>query len=372
VNLEDFLSDTVLGNPVSQWLWAAGIFVGTLVLCWITIRLISKALHRLADKTATVWDDIAAAVVGSTKQPLLVFVAAWAAIQALVVPDWIAHGIHIAAVVALALQVGIWANKTLAEWMAVQRKKKKGEPDTLTWLSGIEWAAKIVIGLIILLIGLENLGVDVTGLATGLGIGGIAVALAVQNILGDLFASFSIYLDKPFVLGDFLAIDAYSGNVEKIGVRTTRIRSITGEQLVFSNNDLLQSRIRNYGRMNERRSTFTIGVTYDTPAEIVEKIPGFIEEVVEAQPNTRFDRSHFKDFGDSSLNVETVYYMLVPDYRSLMDTQQKVNLEVLRRFNAEGVEFAFPTQTLYVEKGSAENEALKNGDTRPNLEGGDT
>ena len=115
--------------------------------------------------------------------------------------------------------------------------------------------------------------------------------------------------------------------------------------------------------MNERRSTFTIGVTYDTPAAIVEKIPGFIEEVVESQPNTRFDRSHFKDFGDSSLNVETVYYMLVPDYRSLMDTQQKVNLEVLRRFNAEGVEFAFPTQTLYVEKGSESDQ--ENGDTRP-------
>lgn len=372
MNFEDILNDTFLGNPVSQWLWAAAIFFGTLVLCWIAIGLISKALHRLADKTATVWDDIAAAVVGSTKQVLLAFVAAWAAIQALVMSDWIARGIHIAAVIALALQVGIWANKTLAEWMVVQRKKKKGEPETLTWLSGIEWAAKIVIWLVILLIGLENLGVDVTGLATGLGIGGIAVALAVQNILGDLFASFSIYLDKPFVLGDFLAIDAYSGNVEKIGVRTTRIRSITGEQLVFSNNDLLQSRIRNYGRMNERRSTFTIGVTYDTPAAIVEKIPGFIEEVVESQPNTRFDRSHFKDFGDSSLNVETVYYMLVPDYRSLMDTQQRVNLEVLRRFNAEGVEFAFPTQTLYVESDSAQNDVLKNGDTRPNSENGDT
>ena len=352
MDLDRILNEVFLGNPVSQWIWAAGIFLAVLVGCWVLISLLSKALHRLAVRTATVWDDIAVAVVGSTKKSLLVFVALWAAIQALAVPDLFAQAIRIAAVAALMLQVGLWSSKALAEWMQEQREKKKGEPEALTWLSGIEWAGKILIWLTVVLIGLENLGVDVTGLATGLGIGGIAIALAVQNILGDLFASFSIYLDKPFVLGDFLRIGAFSGNVEKIGVRTTRIRSLTGEQLVFSNNDLLQSRIQNYGRMEERRGGFTIGVTYDTPAETVEKIPDFIREVIESQPNTRFDRSHFTEFADSSLNVETVYYMLVPDYASLMDTQQRVNLEVLRRFNAEGIDFAFPTQTVYVEGGA--------------------
>ena len=346
MDLDAFLNQTYLGNAGSQWLWATGIFFGTLALCWIGIGLLSKGLHRLAQKTATVWDDIAAAVVSTTNKLLLVFISAWTAIQPLSLPDWVAHAVRVAAIVAIALQVGIWANRTLAEWMRVQREKKEGEADTLTLLSGVEWAGKILIWLIVLLIGLENIGVDVTGLATGLGIGGIAVALAVQNILGDLFASFSIYLDKPFVLGDFLTIDSYAGTVEKIGVKTTRVRSLTGEQLVFSNSDLLSSRIRNYGRMDERRGSFTLGVTYDTPPTVAEKIPGMIQEVIESLPNTRFDRSHFKDYGDSSLNFETVYYMLVPDYASLMDTQQSINLQLLKRFNDEGIEFAFPTRTV--------------------------
>jgi small-conductance mechanosensitive channel len=352
MELENVLDQTFLGNSLSQWLWAAGIFLAALALCWIVVWLMSKALHRFARKTATLWDDIAAAVVDSTNKTLLTFVALWAAVQILTMPAWLSGAFGVAAILAIALQVGIWASKTLSEWLKVQRAKKEGEPETLTMLSGVEWVGKVVIWLVVLLIALENLGVDVTGLAAGLGIGGIAVALAVQNILGDLFASFSIFFDKPFVLGDFLTIDSYAGSVEKIGIRTTRIRSITGEQLVFSNNDLLTSRIRNYGRMDERRGTFTIGVTYDTPAEIIEKIPEFLKDVIEAQPNTRFDRSHFKEYADSSLNFETVYYMLVPDYQSLMDTQQSINLEILKKFNAEGVEFAFPTRTVYVEGGN--------------------
>jgi small-conductance mechanosensitive channel len=169
-----------------------------------------------------------------------------------------------------------------------------------------------------------------------------------QNVLGDLFASLSIVLDKPFVLGDFLIVDEHLGNVEHIGLKTTRVRSLWGEQLIFSNSDLLNSRIRNLGRMQERRTVFALGVTYQTPREKLTRIPGILREAVEAQEKTRFDRSHFKAYGDFSLNFETVYYVTVADYNAYMDVQQAINLRIHERFEEEGIEFAYPTQTLFL------------------------
>jgi small-conductance mechanosensitive channel len=202
---------------------------------------------------------------------------------------------------------------------------------------------------------LDNLGFNITTLVAGLGIGGIAVALALQNILGDLFASLSIVLDKPFVIGDFIIIDNYLGTIEHIGLKTTRIRSLSGEQLVFSNTDLLQSRIRNFKRMFERRVVFSIGVTYQTSADKLAKIPKMIKDIVESKDPVRFDRSHFKDYGDFSLNFETVYWVKSPEYNVYMDIQQAINLELYSKFEAEGIEFAYPTQTLFVTKESNQN-----------------
>jgi small-conductance mechanosensitive channel len=197
---------------------------------------------------------------------------------------------------------------------------------------------------------LANLGIDVTAMVAGLGIGGIAVALAAQNILGDLFASASIVLDKPFVIGDFIIVGEDMGTVEHIGLKTTRVRSLSGEQLVFANNDLLKSRIRNFKRMNERRAAFGIGVTYQTPAEKLAAIPAMLREAVEAQSPTRFDRAHFKQYGDSALLFEVVYYVLSPDYNLYMDIQQAINLAVFRRFAEEQIEFAHPTYTVCLKK----------------------
>jgi small-conductance mechanosensitive channel len=184
----------------------------------------------------------------------------------------------------------------------------------------------------------------------GLGVGGIAVALAAQNILGDLFASLSIILDKPFVVGDFLIIGDFLGSVEKVGVKTTRLRSLSGEQLIFSNNDLLGSRIRNYGRMFERRVIFSIGVTYQTPADKLRAIPDMLREAVESQQPVRFDRAHFQKYGDFALIFEIVYYVLSADYKQYMDIQQAINLQINEDFEEHGIEFAYPTQTLYVSK----------------------
>jgi small-conductance mechanosensitive channel len=191
-------------------------------------------------------------------------------------------------------------------------------------------------------------GVEVDALIASLGIGSVAVALAVQNILGDLFASLSIALDQPFVVGDFVTVDEYGGTVEHIGLKSTRVRSLTGDQLVFSNSDLLGSRIRNYGRMEERRVSFALGVACDTPYEKLKEIPTIIQEIVESQSHMRFDRAHFKEYGEFSLNFEIVFHVLTPDYSTYMDARQAINLEIYRRFAEEGIELPYPTQTILV------------------------
>jgi small-conductance mechanosensitive channel len=169
----------------------------------------------------------------------------------------------------------------------------------------------------------------------------------VQNILGDLFASLSIIMDKPFVIGDFIVVDDYMGTVEHVGIKTTRLRSLSGEQVIFSNGDLLKSRLRNYKRMRERRALFGFGVLYQTATETLKRIPFLIQKIIEAQPMARFERAHFKGFGDSSLDFEVVYWMLDPDFNKYMDTQQAINLALMQALAAEGVSFAFPSRSLY-------------------------
>ena len=231
-----------------------------------------------------------------------------------------------------------------------EQHREEDDPGMATAIGAMGFIATLGLWTILVLTALDSFGIEITALVASLGIGGVAVALALQNVLGDLFASLSIVLDKPFVLGDFIIVGDFMGTVEHVGLKTTRIRSLSGEQLVFSNSDLLSSRIRNYKRMNERRALFSVGVTYDTPADKLRKIPEIIRTAVEDQENTRFDRSHFKQYGPSSLDFETVYYMLVPDYNAYMDTQQAINLRIFERFAEEGLEFAFPTRTVHLHR----------------------
>jgi small-conductance mechanosensitive channel len=227
------------------------------------------------------------------------------------------------------------------------------DPGRTTSLEALRIVAQAVLLVTLLLFGLDNFGVNVTTLVAGLGIGGIAIALAVQSILGDLFASVSIVLDKPFVVGDSIQVGEMAGIVENIGIKTTRVRATSGEQLVFPNSDLLGSRVRNFKRMQERRYETILGLTYDTPAEKLKRIPDWIREAVEAQPGLRFDRAHFMRFGAYSLDIQMVYYVLSPDYLEHMDRLQAVNLALLERFAREGVDFAFPTQVTMAEKPAA-------------------
>jgi small-conductance mechanosensitive channel len=354
MTMTEFLDKSFLGNPISSWLLAVGIALLTLLLLGFLRFLVRKRFTALAKSTSTVVDDVIVRVLGSTRIGFLLVIALWAGSRALQLTPRVQRTVFIVTVIVLLYQVGQWATTALMKWLSIVREEKSGQGEALTWLSGIEWLGKILIWSIVALLGLENLGVDITGLAAGLGIGGIAVALAAQNILGDLFAAFSIYIDQPFVLGDYLAVGSFNGTVESIGMKTTRLRSLSGEELIFSNSDLVGSRIQNYGRLVERRAAFNVGVTYDTPTAKVEAIPELIQKVIESQEHARFDRSHFKEFGDSALIVETVYYVLLPAYQHKMDIQQAINLELLRRFETEGIEFAFPTQTIHLESGDSD------------------
>ncbi len=347
----NFLDESYWGNTGQQWLVAALIFVVTYVVLTVVKRFLVRRFRSLAKRTKTDIDDLVVDLVRRTRFFVLLLIALYVGAVALVLPPDLRNLMGTVTTLVMLLQAAIWGTGILMYLINRATREKMAEDAAgATTISALGFLGKLVLWAVVLLLALDNLGFNITALVAGLGIGGIAVALAVQNVLGDLFASLSIILDKPFVIGDFIIVDNYLGTVEHVGLKTTRIRSLSGEQIVFSNNDLLSSRVRNYKKMFQRRIVFEIGVTYQTPADKLEAIGGMIREVIEAQADTRFDRSHFKSYGDFSLNFETVYYMLKPDYTLYMDTQERINLDLFRRFEKEGIEFAYPTQTLFVEK----------------------
>lgn len=336
-------------NSLRDWAVALATVVLVFGALLVARGLILRRLTALAGRTRTEVDDILAETLRRTTFLFLFFVALYAGLRVLTLPASLAQATRILGVLVLALQLMLWGNVLIASTIRRQMKRRLEEdPGAATTINALGFVGRLALYVIILLLALDNLGIDITALVTGLGIGGIAVALALQNVLGDLFGSLAIVLDRPFVIGDFIIVDDMAGTVEYIGLKTTRVRSLAGEQLVFSNSDLLGSRIRNFKRMQERRVLFRLGVTYDTPRAQLERIPGLLRAVIEKQAGARFDRAHFAAYGAFSLDFEVVYYMLVPDYSAYMDVQQAVNLDVHRSFEEAGIEFAFPTQTLHV------------------------
>ncbi|HHK66961.1 mechanosensitive ion channel family protein [Candidatus Acetothermia bacterium] len=346
------LKSMFYGNAVWRWLLSAGVIVGVWFALHVLLRILINRLRGFVAHTPGRLDDLLVDLLEKTRFLFILVLALYAGSLVLSLPVTARTALRTLFIIALLLQAGYWGNGLVAFFTSrFVKRKLKEDAAVATSLSALGFIAKFVIWAIVVLIALDNMGIDITALIAGLGIGGIAIALAVQNILSDLFASLSIIVDKPFVIGDFIVIGDLRGTVERIGLKTTRIRSLSGEQIVFSNSDLLSSRVRNYKRMYERRISFSIGVTYDTNPELLERIPKMIEKIVSSQPKVRFDRCHFKSFGDFALIFETVYYMLVPDYNAYMDTQQAINLSIAREFAEEGIEFAYPTQTIYLAKG---------------------
>lgn len=341
----------IMGKPIAEWLIALAILITSFLIIKIVVVFLHKHLGKIAPKTENKLDDIFHVLFGEVKNYFILGLSIYLATLSLNFATGIELKIGVIFLLILLLQITFWGNAVIS-FFAKDYKSRHIENDgaSVTTYSALAFAARLLLFSTIILVALDNLGFNVTTLIAGLGVGGIAIALAVQNILGDLFASLSIVVDKPFVLGDFIIVDNYLGVVEKIGLKTTRVKSLSGEQLVFSNNDLLQSRIRNFKRMEERRIAFSVGVTYQTPSEQLREIPRLMQSIIESHDNTRFDRAHFKEFGNFSLNFEMVYYIGSADYNIYMDIQQSINLKIFELFEQKGIEFAYPTQTLFLNK----------------------
>jgi small-conductance mechanosensitive channel len=344
----------LLGNTLLRWGIAAGVALLVFLAALLFRRYGVTRLRNLAQRTSSAIDDFIVGLVVQTHALLLLIASLYAGSLMLSLPDQAMRILGGVLVVAVAVQAILWTHKIVdfaIETFVRRRQGQQGdaaEPVLAAGLGVFKFIILLAVYAVIVLFALSNMGVNITAWITGMGIGGIAIALAVQSVLGDLFASMSIVLDKPFVVGDFIIVGDKMGTVERIGIKTTRVRSLSGEQLVFANSDLLSSRVQNFKRMNERRVVFTINVVYGTGLEKLKLIPPIITAAVKAQGRARFDRSHFKAFGAFSLDFETVYYVLDRDYNVYMDIQQAINLEIVRRFEDEGIEFAFPTQTLHL------------------------
>jgi small-conductance mechanosensitive channel len=337
-------------NTPTEWLIALGVATAIVVVLALAKRYAVRFLERFAAQTSTKFDDAVLCAARVTRPFIMVVLGLYFGSQYLELPRKVEVGLEKALMVALVLQGGLWIWALVKFWLERARERALAEnPAAATGLAAVGFIVRVLVWAIVLLMVLANLGINVTAMVAGLGIGGIAVALAVQNILGDLFASLSIVIDKPFVIGDFIVVDKEMGTVEYVGLKTTRIRSLSGEQIVISNGDLLKTRIHNFKLMRERRVLFTFGVRYETPIETLEKIPGMVRAIVEARQKVRFERAHLKGFGGSSLDYEVVYWMLEPDFNLYMDVQQTINLELLRAFAGVGVDIAYPTQSIIVE-----------------------
>jgi small-conductance mechanosensitive channel len=352
-DISDYLTGVViLENSLALWL-AALTTTLSILLVLVIIRFVAvRRLSAVAKKPGAGLSGTFSEVIGETKFLFILAVSIFVGIQILTLPDQVSNLVRVITIVLFLFQTALWLLKLLHCILVNRGDKNLADPaGSAMTINAIELIAKIAIWSIVLLLALDNIGFEVTALIASLGIGGIAIGLALQNILGDLFASLSISLDKPFVIGDFINVGEFSGTVEYIGLKSTRVRSLSGEQVVFSNSDLLSSRIRNFKRMARRRILFSFGVTYDTPPQKLDLIPNILREIVDERENATFDRAHFKEFGDFSLNFEVVYFMEVPEFNLYMDTQQQINLELYERLSKEGIGFAYPTQTVYVKNG---------------------
>lgn len=347
--MNNFLNIEFGGNTIKTYLISLIIFLVGLVLIFIFRKIILARLEKWAKKTESEFDDFLINRIEKLIVPIFYFLAFYLALEALKFSaevQKIINVIYIIIVTYLVVRfIAVLVNYAIYSYW----KRKEGE-EAAKNLRGVSSLINLIVYSIGLIFLLENLGLKISTVVAGLGIGGIAVALAAQTILGDLFNYFVIFFDKPFQVGDFIMIDNKLGSIEKIGVKTTRIKSLSGEQLVFSNTDLTNSRIHNFKKMERRRVAFTIGVIYQTKLEQLQIIPEIIKNIIQSHDDVQFDRAHFSNYGNFSLNFETVYYVIGADYNKYMDIQQSINLKIYDEFSKRGIEFAYPTQTVFLEQ----------------------
>jgi small-conductance mechanosensitive channel len=349
----DYLSQKIeavhrllLGNSLTDWLAAGIVAVAVWTGLWILRRLMAARHQKYSGAVRPAPIRLITYLIGNTTQLLFLGAALYAAQESLTLPDKFQHAVANIALMLVLVQVGLWAGLALRFYLEMKEAERGADRVFAGSLNIINFIAHMLIWSLLILVALENLGVNITALLAGLGVGGVAVALALQNVLGDLFASLSIALDKPFVVGDTLVIDTYIGKVEHIGIKSTRLRSDTGEQIILSNADILKSRVRNFGRAQEQRALATIRVTYETPSDKLQRIPPLLESIVREQANARFERCPLKTLGDSALHFELSYFVQQPSLNPLLDLQQAVNFRIIDEFRRLGVEFDYPTQRV--------------------------
>jgi small-conductance mechanosensitive channel len=354
-SLEKFWQIEFLGNDLRSWVFALATFLITLTVLALLRGFISARRRHWAEREPPQVGGavhahhalvLTAVLAERTSRVSLWVVALYLASRDLTFPGRIERILTIAIVLVFWTQAGIWAMAAVRYAIDLRRRTSAGLDALLSSsIDVILFVAGLIIWAMVLLLALDNLGVQIKPLLAGLGVGGIAVALAVQTVLGDLLASMSIALDKPFGIGDFLIVGECLGTVEHIGVKSTRLRSLSGEQIILSNTDILKSQVRNYGRMRERRAVFQFGVSYDTDPQTLAAIPGVVKEIIEATPDTRFDRCHFLTYGAVSLQFEVVFFATTPDFNTYADAQQKINLAIFERMRAMNVNLLAPSRT---------------------------
>ncbi|MDD4893739.1 MAG: mechanosensitive ion channel family protein [Candidatus Omnitrophica bacterium] len=344
------LEQVFLGNRISDYIIAIFTLALSMLFVKVVIRVLIRRLKKLAERTTTKFDDFIIKILEKIGLPALYISCFYVSAKTLKLPSGagtLINALEMIIITFFSARIVVM----LAGWgINTYLVKKQQDPTVVRSLDGMLWAVKILIWVLAVVILLDNLGYKVSTIIAGLGIGGIAVAIAAQALLKDFFSYFSIVFDHPFKIGDFIIIGDFMGTVEYIGIKTTRIRSLGGEQVIFSNTDLTDSRVRNYRLMQKRRVLFRLGVTYQTSLGQLKEIPKIIEEIIKNTKDAAFDRAHFFSYGDFSLIFEVVYFVSSSDYNKYMDIQQEINFAIKEEFEKRGVEFAYPTQTLFVSK----------------------
>lgn len=356
--METFLNRVLWGNTVSAYLVAAaGILVAWIILS-LTRKKLLVLLRKLAAKTSFTMDDLVVEAAEKFLIPYLYLLVNYNIILQLNLSAKTDKVLGAAMMVVTAWYLIRAINFIFHRLVILYIQKKNEPPNRIAQVDGMLMVAKAALWIVGAIAVADNLGYDVTAIIAGLGVGGIAIALAAQSILGDLFSYIVIFFDKPFEIGDFIILNNNAGVVEKIGIKTSHIRSLDGQQLVMPNAEMTKAVIQNFKRLERRRVVFSIGVVYNTPAEKLRRIPAMIKGIVSAQPSVDFDRAHMKGFGDFSVLYEIVYYINSPDYVLFMDTQQEICLRMFEQFEAAGIEFAYPTQTLYLKDDNKQADQL--------------
>lgn len=352
----DTLTSYILwNNTYLDYAIALGIFFALLLALKIFQSIILARLRAFAKKTKTDIDDAFIAAISQISSPFYIMVAVYGATKYLAVNPLAAKTISLLLLIVLVYEAVRGAEHLITFGLEKYIKKSKKDEQGLDAHSEAMIRVAMVMiravlwGVAFLMV-LSNLGVNVTSLIASFGIGGIAVALALQNVLSDMFSSFSIYIDKPFQVGDHIVVGEHAGTVKRIGLKTTRLQALRGEELVISNKELTSARIQNLKRLKKRREVFKFGVVYDTDPKKLAKIPQIVEEIVQSVDKAEFGRCHFVGYSASSLDFEAMYHIDTHDYMTFMNGKQQINLELLKAFKKEKIAFAYPTQTLFVHK----------------------